>query len=97
MNDEQLQNNLGKIEKIIVDGNREVIKEVDQKIEAVKNELKQELGGKIEAVKNELKQEIGRVEKSLKQEIKQTYDFLSYDIKTVGDKLDVHTRLSVHA
>jgi DNA repair exonuclease SbcCD ATPase subunit len=103
MNDEQLQKNLGKIEKLIIEGNKEVIAYVDKKIE----EVKLELGGKIDEVKQELGGKIGgldrkvdRIDNTLNATAQASYGLLTdvqKDVKEVKATLDKHVRLPVHA
>ena len=66
-----------KIERLIVDGNKEVVGRVEQKLEETKQELRQELGGKIDKLEANLRQEIRTVHSSLKNEIVATAYALS--------------------
>ncbi|MBI5400291.1 hypothetical protein HZB07_06810, partial [Candidatus Saganbacteria bacterium] len=91
---------IDKIEKLIVDGNKEVVGYIDKKVEQTKNEILSEVGKKF----SEVNKKMDGLEQSFKKEIKQTYDFLSYDIgevekgiSRVETKLDAHIKLPMHA
>jgi len=91
-------NNLDRIEKLIVDGQKDVVDKISN------------LDTKIDGVRHELKQEIGAVAKKfdgldkkfdgLDKKVEMYYKMLDYDIKEVGkkvgevkDKLDEHIRV----
>lgn len=85
-----------KIEKLIVDANKEVINRVEKKLDETKYELRQEMSG----LKQELRQGIGKLDKkidavhtSLKQEISTTAGILDYGIKELDKKLEEHVRM----
>jgi archaellum component FlaC len=103
MIEKKTKSTLDKIEGLILDGNKEIIDRIENKLEAAKHELRQEING----AKQELKQEINGAKQELKQEIKEVdrkvemyYKMLDYDIKEVDkkvgeakEKLEEHARL----
>lgn len=97
---EEMNLNLAKqIEKLIVDGNKEVIDRVEKKLEETKQGLRQEF-------KADLKQEFQNLENKVKKgfndltfEVK-TLDTsvraAHYDIKEIDRKLDEHIKQPAH-
>ena len=90
------ETSLDRIEKLIVDGNKEVIGYIDKKIEETKQELKQELGGKIDNLDRKfdhLDKKVDRIDKTLNATALASYDLLidvRKDVKQVDAKLDKH-------
>ncbi|MBU1026249.1 MAG: hypothetical protein KKA31_00795 [Candidatus Margulisbacteria bacterium] len=91
---------LDKIEKLIVDGQKDVIEQLGKRIDGVK----QGLGDRIDGVEGKLDKvevKIDKIETSLRKEIKDAYDFLSHDIgrlekgllNEVKSKLDEHVKI----
>ena len=81
---------LDRIEKLIVDGNKEVIERVDKKLEAVKQELQLEIKG----VKQELQQEMKGITLDVK-DLKFQYNTmdtsiraLHYDVRELDKKVE---------
>ena len=79
---------LDRIEKLIVDGNKEVIDRVDEKLEAVKQELRQEILG--------VEGRLGKDIKDLKFQGKMldaSIKAVQYDVKELDKKFDVHVKV----
>jgi chromosome segregation ATPase len=86
---------LDKIEKLIVDGNKEVIERVEKKIDETKQELRQE----IKDVKTRLSKDVGELKTDVKS-LKFQYNTLDtsiravqYDVRELDKKLDAHLKV----
>jgi septation ring formation regulator EzrA len=98
MNDEQLQNNLGKIEKLIVDGNKEVLKRLD-KLEEGQRSLEDGQKTLVDG-QQRLERKVDRIDNTLNATTHASYGLLTdvqKDVKEVKDTLDKHVRLPAHA
>jgi len=104
MAEEKMKSALDKIEQLILDGNKEVVRQVEKKIEETKQELqqefRQELDGTKQGIQWEIRQEAGKLDNKLDL----YYKMLDYDVKEVDKKvgevkrtLDEHVRLPAHA
>ena len=82
---------LDTIEKLILDGNKEVIEQVGKKIDETKIELRQEIKGVGSSLRQELGGKIDAVHLSLKNEIRVTGYALKDEIK---DRITEHVRLA---
>ncbi|MEA3494079.1 MAG: hypothetical protein U9R38_06820 [Candidatus Margulisiibacteriota bacterium] len=79
MAEKKTKTGLEKIEKLIVDGQKEVIGRIDKLEDRFIG-----LEGRVDNVESSLRQEIGKVHSSLKNETSTTAKMLDYDIKEVG-------------
>ena len=87
---------LDRIEKLIVDGNKEVLQRVAQ----VETALRQEIHGVEHSLRQELGGKIDRLEKKTDTNADAAYDLLKdvrEDVKKVADKIDEHMRQPAHA
>jgi signal transduction histidine kinase len=100
MAEDKTKSLVNKIEKLIIDGNKEVVAQLDHKIEQVKIDILTEVDIKINGVKQELGGKIDRLDKkvdhldaTLDATARASYDLLTDvrdDVKRVSDKLDKH-------
>jgi len=86
-----------KIEKLIVDGQKEIMDGMASQFQTMKDEfrqgqesLKKEILGKLDSVHSSLKTEISVTAVAVKETVKE-------EIKLVEDKLDLHMRQPAHA
>lgn len=106
MAEEKAKTTLDKIEKLIVDGQKEVLERIDRveeriggvegRIGDVETSLRQELGDKID----KLDKKVDKLDKKVDLHAQATHDLITdvrKDIKGVEDKLDVHMRQPAHA
>ena len=88
---DKMKTTLEKIEKLIVDGQKEVLGKIGQ-VESSLRQVESSLRQEIQETKEGLNEKIDLVHSSLKNEIATTAKVLDYDIKEVGRKLDAHVR-----
>ncbi len=95
MSDNKVKTNLDAIEKLIVDGQKEVIK----RIEAVEGELRH-LDTKIDTVHSSLKSDLEKIDKKHDTNSQALYDLLQdtrKDVNRIETKLDAHIKQPAHA
>jgi len=101
---EEKNNLIDRIEKLFLDGNKDVILHVDKKIEEAKNDSLNQVDRKFEEAKSEILNKVGRkfdqLEKVVSSTAQASYGLLTDvrgDVKEVKDTLDKHVRLPAHA
>ena len=65
MAEEKMKTNLDRIEKLIMDGNRDVVERVEKKIEETKKGLQQEIKNAEQNIRRELGDKIDRLDKKI--------------------------------
>ncbi|MCU0641208.1 MAG: hypothetical protein MUC35_03870 [Candidatus Margulisbacteria bacterium] len=83
-----------RIEKLIVDGQQEVLTAINRLGSEMQN-MRADMRGMDLNIRT-LDQKIDRAHDSLKKEIHVTSSALDYEIKEVGRKLDLHIKLPAH-
>lgn len=92
MEENRMKTTLEKIEKLIVDGQREVLTKIGN-LDDRQGRLEDGFI-RLEAGQQRLEEKIDTVHVSLKKEIVSTAKVLDYDIKEIGRKLDEHVSQS---
>lgn len=89
---------VGRIEKLIVDGNKEVLEKLGE-LEVDVGEIKKDMGEVKEKI-GQLDKKVDRLGKTVEANAQASYGLLTAvrdDVKEVKEKLEKHIRLPVHA
>ncbi|OGC23302.1 hypothetical protein A2291_06540 [candidate division WOR-1 bacterium RIFOXYB2_FULL_42_35] len=102
MNKEKMAATLEKIEKLIIDGQQEILEKISENAQRI-DQLDEKLGGKIDKLDkriDRLEQKVDRIDQKHDTNTQALYDLLqdtNRDVKRIEEKLDKHCQQPVHA